>query len=832
MEGLAFGRYRVTRKLGAGGMAEVYVAKHELMDRYAAVKLLLPEMSAREDIVRRFLQEAQAAACIEHPGIVHVYDVGYTEQGRAYLVMELLSGETLNQRLKRQKRMSLDAAVTVIRQLAGIMEAAHQSGIIHRDLKPDNIFLVSDPEMPTGERVKVLDFGLAKLVEITTPARELTAQEAVFGTPAYMAPEQCRSAANVDGRADLYAIGCLFYACLCGRPPFGTGGIEVLLAHVGEKPVPPRQYVANIPPAIEALILRLLEKDPARRLPSCEALIAELDIAMAATAQLHDVQRRQSITNDEATIREDATLQGTVGLLGAFERAASQDGTSEPDTYETSAAPPQARDAHLIDTQRIAAERRTSTAHAATDEELARETRPMRKQSDGPFAATRRLQTSEPVPLPGVQPMRPPSTRPLPGVPPVQSSGPAPLPGVPPVRASTPAPLPEVQLVQSSGPVHMPAAASMHARALRPVDVPWPPGLPASAREQRAGTEDDRSGRGSTPTISNGEIEAHRRKALARDRQRARSRYMLWTVGGGGLLAALVATGFLLSTGDSPETKHSAITGATEAEIENAPENEAEQAPPVDPNLEKIDAWLKQAKLDMEGRSWEQAEELLQRAAKHEGIDEERKKRVREMVERVATEKQSQAAFERMGELDEPRNVKKLVDEYNKIPEDSVYRAEATALFETARQEWLNTKSKDAKRLVKSGDCQSLARIVKNTAEMFPGAEAELAAQNEACKQADAGEKADAAANVTARQLFAKIKADYEQGNTSLVFQQCHKAWQIVAGDEELTTLCGLAACKTKNLSAARQYYRKASKPQNRSGIAQICHAEGLDIQK
>jgi serine/threonine protein kinase len=319
MEGLVIGRFRITRKLGAGGMAEVYEAKHDLMNRYAAVKLLRPEMSARGIIVQRFFQEAQAAASIEHPGIVHVYDVGYTDDGRAYLVMELLSGETLSQRLQRHKRLSLEATVTMIRQLAGAVGAAHQRGIVHRDLKPDNIFLVPDPEMPQGERVKVLDFGLAKLLEAAFPGAELTAQGSVFGTPAYMAPEQCRSSGNVDQRADLYAIGCIFYMCLCDHAPFGTGGIEVLLAQVSQAPVPPRQYAPDIPDEIEELILQLLAKDPDRRMPSCETFIAQLD---RVVEKLPDVFSRKSHSIDELTMRDNPTLQGALAFAVKHEPAA------------------------------------------------------------------------------------------------------------------------------------------------------------------------------------------------------------------------------------------------------------------------------------------------------------------------------------------------------------------------------------------------------------------------------------------------------------------------------------------------------------------------------
>lgn len=317
MEELVIGRYRVTRKLGTGGMAEVYAAKHELMNRDAAIKLLLPEMSARDDIVRRFFQEAQAAARIEHPGIVQVFDVGYTAEGRAYLVMEMLAGEPLGRRLQRHGSLSLEATLVLIRQLAGVIEAAHQRGIIHRDLKPDNLFLVPDPEMPRGERVKVLDFGLAKLLEPSLPPMEQTAQGAVFGTPSFMSPEQCQSAANVDGRTDLYSIGCIFHACLCGQPPFRGNGLAVLMAHVGQAPVPLRRYLPGLPPEIEVLVLRLLEKDPARRPPSCAALIAEIDHAVAIAGIALDPTKLRAgcAVSDAVTIREDPDVRRTLAIM-------------------------------------------------------------------------------------------------------------------------------------------------------------------------------------------------------------------------------------------------------------------------------------------------------------------------------------------------------------------------------------------------------------------------------------------------------------------------------------------------------------------------------------
>ncbi len=275
MEDSVFGRYRIESELDSGGMAEVFLAKHELTERAAAIKILNKTMSASDEIVKRFFQEAQAAARIQHPGIVDVFDVGYTPRGRAYIAMELLTGENLSIRLKREKRLSLKASVLLMRQVADAMAAAHHAGIIHRDLKPSNLYIVEAAEMDGGERVKVLDFGLAKLTE---NAAVKTALSAVFGTPSYMSPEQCRSSASVDARADLYAIGCLFYVCLCGRPPFGTGHqVEILAAHMARPVTPPVNLRADIPPDLNQIVLDLLEKDPDRRVQSCEALMARLD---------------------------------------------------------------------------------------------------------------------------------------------------------------------------------------------------------------------------------------------------------------------------------------------------------------------------------------------------------------------------------------------------------------------------------------------------------------------------------------------------------------------------------------------------------------------------
>lgn len=270
--------YRIDQGLSAdkGGFGDVYFATHVESGAAAVIKVLKPEMSAMRDIVARFFNEARAAASIHHPGIVQIHNVGYHGE-RAYLLMERLRGDDLENRLQHGP-LPLDRTIVFMRQTAGAIGAAHERGIVHRDLKPANLFIVADPDVIGGERVKVLDFGIAKL-SIDGAAGKT---QGVFGTPAYMSPEQCASTGAVDVRSDLYSLGCIFYELVCGRPPFGHGGIELVAAHLRDTAAPPRALAPWLPPPIEQVILRLLEKQPERRIPSCPALIAALDEASAA----------------------------------------------------------------------------------------------------------------------------------------------------------------------------------------------------------------------------------------------------------------------------------------------------------------------------------------------------------------------------------------------------------------------------------------------------------------------------------------------------------------------------------------------------------------------
>jgi serine/threonine-protein kinase len=233
-------------------------------------------------VVRRFFNEARAATQVRHPGIVEVFDFGYADDGSAFIIMELLHGEPLSARLSRMGRLPMDMCLRLVQQMAGALGAAHATGIVHRDLKPDNIFIVRDPDVTGGERAKVLDFGIAKLAGDMSAEELKTRTGAVIGTPRYMAPEQCRGAREVDLRADLYALGCIFYEMQCGQPPFLEKGIgDLFAAHMFWPPPPPSSLEPSIPSGVEAVLLCLLAKEPDQRFPTAQAFLNALEQAGA-----------------------------------------------------------------------------------------------------------------------------------------------------------------------------------------------------------------------------------------------------------------------------------------------------------------------------------------------------------------------------------------------------------------------------------------------------------------------------------------------------------------------------------------------------------------------
>ena len=272
--GRVLGGYRLLRRLGSGGMADVYVAEQASLHRRVAVKVLRPATLAHPEAVDRFTQEARAAAALVHGNIVQIHEVGCIE-GVHFLVEEFVAGPSLRAWLKERGPLAPAAVISVLVQVAAALDQAVAGGVVHRDIKPENLLLT-----PRGE-VKVADFGLARVLHENL---ELTQTGLALGTPLYMSPEQTRGEA-VDSRSDLYSLGATAYHLAAGQPPFrGTTGVAVALAHAKE-PVPP---LATVQPAfagpVGELIERLLAKDPADRFASPAALLTAIDELPAGLA--------------------------------------------------------------------------------------------------------------------------------------------------------------------------------------------------------------------------------------------------------------------------------------------------------------------------------------------------------------------------------------------------------------------------------------------------------------------------------------------------------------------------------------------------------------------
>ncbi len=277
MIGRVVGKYTILDPIGEGGMGMVYRAEHVVLGSTAAVKVLLPQFTRDPVVLERFFTEAKAASSIRHPGITEVFDYGRLGD-QAFIAMELLRGDDLTSFLARHGVLSPTVAVEIVKQLLSALDAAHMLGVVHRDVKPDNIYLVRDAAAPGGIRVKVLDFGIAKLVGDQLGSKAKTKGGSILGTPAYMAPEQCRGGAEIDARADLYAVGCILFELLTGRPPFlAEGGGEQMAMHIYEPPPRLSQLAPEVPVELDALVAKMLTKAPSDRTPSAAWVLAALE---------------------------------------------------------------------------------------------------------------------------------------------------------------------------------------------------------------------------------------------------------------------------------------------------------------------------------------------------------------------------------------------------------------------------------------------------------------------------------------------------------------------------------------------------------------------------
>jgi eukaryotic-like serine/threonine-protein kinase len=282
--GQIVGKYRIVDPIAEGGMGMVYRAEHTVLGSPAAVKVLLPQFTVDPMVVERFFTEARATSSIRHVGIVEVFDFGMLPGGQAYIAMELLRGESLGEHLDRRRRLPPPMAANVATQMLAALDAAHVIGVVHRDLKPDNVFLLPDPGAPGGVRIKILDFGIAKLVTDSLAGRgaagkRKTGHGTILGTPAYMAPEQCRGGAvEIDHRADLYAVGCILFEMLTGRQPFESQGSgETMAMHIYEPAPRLRDVAPELPDELDVLMAKFLTKSPADRPPSAAWALAALE---------------------------------------------------------------------------------------------------------------------------------------------------------------------------------------------------------------------------------------------------------------------------------------------------------------------------------------------------------------------------------------------------------------------------------------------------------------------------------------------------------------------------------------------------------------------------
>ena len=281
-------RYDLSDVLGYGGMAEVFRGRDIRLGRDVAVKTLRVDLAREVSFQARFRREAQSAASLNHPAIVAVYDTGESMLDGVpvpYIVMEYVEGRTLRDLLKTERRVMPTRALEITAEILGALDYSHRNGIIHRDIKPANVMLT-----PAGD-VKVMDFGIARSVAQASAAVTQTA--AVIGTAQYLSPEQARGE-QVDPRSDVYSTGCLLYELLTGTPPFtGDSAVAVAYQHVREDPIPPSRVNADVSPAIDALVLKAMAKNPANRYQSAAEMREDIDRALSgvpvrATPVLHD----------------------------------------------------------------------------------------------------------------------------------------------------------------------------------------------------------------------------------------------------------------------------------------------------------------------------------------------------------------------------------------------------------------------------------------------------------------------------------------------------------------------------------------------------------------
>jgi serine/threonine-protein kinase len=362
------GRYQVTRKIGQGGMGAVYEAKHTAIGGRFAVKVLLDKYAKRDAIVARLKQEAQLATSLDHEHIIRVTDFGTTDDGRTFVVMEFLEGESLAERLARETKLSEQSILRIASQAASALAAAHAKGIVHRDIKPENLFLIKRKDQ---DFVKIVDFGISKNLRASDEQEDqprLTQTGMVLGTPLYMSPEQARGDEDLDHRVDIYALGVIMYETATGRVPFaGTNYLSVISQVLNDDPKPVRELRPELSDEFEAIVARAMAKRREDRYPSATALLEDiqalLDDPTHSTERARITSPRRRLPRPK--IPKIAWAIGGIGILiaavtiavvmmnGGTPKKTKQDKVVTPPVLVDAAVAPPPLDAYVDTTQRM-----------------------------------------------------------------------------------------------------------------------------------------------------------------------------------------------------------------------------------------------------------------------------------------------------------------------------------------------------------------------------------------------------------------------------------------------------------------------------------------------
>ena len=320
--GRTVGKYSIVRLLGVGGMGRVYEGVHETLGKRFALKFI-DRSSVSSEAIARFQREAQAAGAVDSAHIVDIFDVGETEDGRHFIVMELLRGEDLGHRLRRLGRLDLGESLRIMAHVLRGLARAHEAGIVHRDLKPDNVFLVERDDDPCF--AKLLDFGVSKMQKRDGTTKTITREGVVLGTPVYMSPEQAQALPDVDGQTDLWAAGAILYECLAGRPAQSGPSYEAVIVAICTKDAEDiRVFNPEVPPGIAAVLKRALARERSERYATAremlDALVAESD-GVLPTSLASDSLKRAAIRSSPShggplTLGAVSTVAATPAVTG------------------------------------------------------------------------------------------------------------------------------------------------------------------------------------------------------------------------------------------------------------------------------------------------------------------------------------------------------------------------------------------------------------------------------------------------------------------------------------------------------------------------------------